>query len=132
MSTVRTNELELTRVSPSICLEAWIRLTPDEFSFGENLRFRYWHEIAPTCYPRSSFSRVKCEMQWVEHRAREKLRISRKLALDTTPREKLTIILFTIFLPCPDVTLFKATKQILLYCVTLKNIISLNNILLYN
>jgi len=48
MSAVRTNEFELTRVSPSICLEARIRLTPDEFSFGENLCFRHWREMART------------------------------------------------------------------------------------
>lgn len=47
-SAIRTNEFELARGSPSICLEARIWLTLDEFSFGENLCFRHWREMART------------------------------------------------------------------------------------
>lgn len=47
-SAVRTNEFDLARGSPSICLEARIWLTLDEFSFGENLCFRHWREMART------------------------------------------------------------------------------------
>lgn len=47
-SAVRTNEFDLPRGSPSICLEARIWLTLDEFSFGENLCFRHWREMART------------------------------------------------------------------------------------
>jgi len=84
MSVVRTNDFELTRVSPSICLEARIRPTNSVsgriyvFAIGAK-----W--LAPTRYPRTSFSRVKCEMRWVDRGAREKLQILRKPALDTTP-----------------------------------------------
>lgn len=58
---VRTNEFELTRVSLSICLEARIRLTPGEFSFGENLCFRHWREIVRTdaLFPRAQVSRER-------------------------------------------------------------------------
>lgn len=107
-SAVRTNEFELARGSPSICLEARIWLTLDEFSFGENLCFRHWREMARTNalfankFLASEVRNVRRGGGMNRGEPGEKLRISRKPTLYlcvyvcVRAREELMVILFTI------------------------------------
>lgn len=109
-SAVRTNEFDLARGSPSICLEARIWLTLDEFSFGENLCFRHWREMARTNalsahkFLASKVRNVGSEGRgWIAESPGKSCEFhensSPHLYVCTWAREELMVILFTILPP---------------------------------